>query len=539
MPHVLIGPGSIDRRPDAFSSDYLFAHSFGPVQISDFSQGLYVRIWRARVDNATGTVYLCRNNATNDAWEAEIVLFNFIGAPILEMDAAFDQQGHVFVCAERATGVAGASQVWAYYFNGLVGDYAFEMKGAGRTPKALLDDTFDTTNADVLLFYMNDPVGMCYRYQRDRFNTEYTVVLAASLTPVDPNGGDQEAPVGPLKWEAAPDVYINDIDQLWFPIFNTIYSPTVPGHSIIATAKGMYRPLPATLIGGRPSMLYGYQQQPGPETTFNIYFDPPVTGVQVTAVGSNFDNAILRAYAVADDYAHPIGEVLFPKTDGLDPEVRRGFFAPVIAMITLQPSATDRTRWKDFTVRLDAPAAAIPIPAGMPFPAPKCYIEDLYKATDGRVHILYSLRDTVKGQYNLYHYETLLYPITNQDPASLEPSAYIDSGTLRVVLIQQTTDPEGLMATAFIAPGGDLHEVVIERTLYDVEGLMPSAFIAAGGTLISTLPITHTLYDVEGLMGTAFIAPGGTLYVAVISHTLYDKEGLMPTAFIAAGGTLV
>lgn len=536
MPHSIIGPGSIDRRPDAFSSDYTFAHSFGPVALGDFTQGLYVRTWRARVDNATGTVYLCRNNATNDAWEAEVVLFNFAGAPILEMDAAFDQQGRVFICAERATGAAGASEIWAYYFNGLVGNYAFEMKGAGRTPKALLDDTFDTTNADVLLFYMNDPVGMCYRYQRDRYNTEYVVTLVASPVAIDPNGANGVAPVGPLTWEFAPGVYYNDFEDG----YQFSHSYSVPGHTIYSSAKGAYRPLPPVLIGGNKSQLFGYAQLDQPEHDFQIFFDPPVTGVQVTAIGAAFDGDSMTAYAVPLDWGNPGETVVFTKTDGVDPEVTRSIFAPAIAMLEFLPAAGNKTRLKNIMVRLDAPPAPIPIPAGYPKPAAQTYIEDLYKATDGRVHILYSVRDVGKGQYTLYHYETLLYPIKNQDPGSMEASAEIGpNGTLRVVLIQQTIDPDGMMFAAYVAPGGDLHEVVILRTLYDVEGLMPSAFIAAGGTLISTLPITHTLYDTEALMATAAIAPGGTLYVAVISHTLYDTEGLMPSAAIAAGGTLV
>jgi hypothetical protein len=179
--HTIVGPGSLDRRPDAISPDYTYAHLFGPVQLSDFSQGLYNRAWRVRVDNAAKTVYLARANDANTAWEAETVVLVFAGVDILELDAAFDQQGRIFLCAERATGTGGASEVWIYFFNSLLGAYAFTDFGAGRTPRAILDDPLSPNTGDVLVFYIRDAAGLCWRQQRDRFAVENIAVIPGAV----------------------------------------------------------------------------------------------------------------------------------------------------------------------------------------------------------------------------------------------------------------------------------------------------------------------------------------------------------------------
>jgi hypothetical protein len=179
--HTIEGPGSLIRRPDAISPDYTYAHLFGPVQLSDFSLGLYNRPWRVRVDNAAKTIYLARANDANTAWEAETVVLVFAGVDILELDAAFDQQGRIFLCAERATGTGGASEVWIYFFNSLLGAYVFTDFGAGRTPRAILDDPLSPNTGDVLVFYIRDAAGLCWRQQRDRFAVEFVAVIPGAV----------------------------------------------------------------------------------------------------------------------------------------------------------------------------------------------------------------------------------------------------------------------------------------------------------------------------------------------------------------------
>lgn len=112
------------------------------------------------------------------AWEAEVKLFDYSGPPILELDAAFEQAGRIVVAAERK--VQNNSEIWIYWFNPTLGFFTFEKLGLGRNPRALLDDPFDTTNSDVLIFYVRlSDQRICYRQQRDRYLIEYQTPVAA------------------------------------------------------------------------------------------------------------------------------------------------------------------------------------------------------------------------------------------------------------------------------------------------------------------------------------------------------------------------
>jgi len=180
MPHQIIGPGSLTKRPDAISSDYLIAHSFGPVQLGDNTQGALNRVWRVR--SVAGSMFLDRQFSST-TYGAEVLLFS-MGEPYPdEIDLAFDQNGQVIVVCQRATGVEGAPQIWLYWFNPIVGAFQFVSFGAGRTPRLLLDEgNVNASWSDVLLFYMSDTVGsLCYRQQRDRYLVEYPLAAMPAL----------------------------------------------------------------------------------------------------------------------------------------------------------------------------------------------------------------------------------------------------------------------------------------------------------------------------------------------------------------------
>lgn len=119
------------------------------------------------------------------AWEKETPLFTYAGAAINELDAAFEQAGRVVVCAERT--IQGQPEIWVYWFNPTLGSFAFEKKALGRNPRCILDDPFDTTNSDVLIFYVRIPdQRICYRRQRDRYDTEFeTPVVKVKASYVD------------------------------------------------------------------------------------------------------------------------------------------------------------------------------------------------------------------------------------------------------------------------------------------------------------------------------------------------------------------
>lgn len=168
--HSLVD-ATLDRREDAIARTYLRARCIGPTALSNPSLGLLYRVWEAWVEHGapTHTVYV--RSSTNSVptpgpgtWSAPIQVFQFTGAPILELDLAFAQNGEATIAAERGTGPAGASQVWLYWFKPTDGTTVFEMIATGRTPRLLLDSPTYTPESDLLLFYL-DGDGVFYRVQ--------------------------------------------------------------------------------------------------------------------------------------------------------------------------------------------------------------------------------------------------------------------------------------------------------------------------------------------------------------------------------------
>lgn len=158
---------SLLRRPDAVTFDYLKAYSLGPVAIGDSSEGAYSYVWRVRVDNSEKKVYVCRENGAS--WGTEIELFEFASlGTVTECDLGFEQAGRAVVVLNIG------SELHLYWFDPIAADFVLENLGSGRTGRLILDNPLDTSESDVLLFYVNDAVGKIqFRQQRDRYEDVY------------------------------------------------------------------------------------------------------------------------------------------------------------------------------------------------------------------------------------------------------------------------------------------------------------------------------------------------------------------------------
>lgn len=163
---------SLLKRPDALTFDYLTAFTLGPREIGDASFGPVDRPWYVRADNATKSIFTSRANDANDAWEPEVLLFTFEGVDLEEVDIAFEQAGRPVVCAERKSGLAGAKEVWIYWYDPFLASFTFQNFGSGRTPRTLLDNPPDTTRSDIQVFYLKPGVGLVYLQQRDSYAVE-------------------------------------------------------------------------------------------------------------------------------------------------------------------------------------------------------------------------------------------------------------------------------------------------------------------------------------------------------------------------------
>lgn len=169
-----VGTASTTRRPDSISFDYLTAFSVGPIDNGDSSGGATNRVWRVRAvndaDGLGGAVYLSRANDANTAWEAETLLFAYLGLAV-EVDLAFEQAARPVVALE----IAG--HIWIYWFDPTPANFVLDDLTTGRTPRLILDDVVNTNNSDVLLFYCLDGTGLRYRQQRDRYGIELTTPI--------------------------------------------------------------------------------------------------------------------------------------------------------------------------------------------------------------------------------------------------------------------------------------------------------------------------------------------------------------------------
>jgi hypothetical protein len=180
---------STTRRPDAVSLDYLTAYAMGPVDLGDDSEGHQARRWYVRAEVIAGdpSVLITRADAGNTAWEAEDLLFQYAGLPIVEASLAFSEDGWPVVACERPTGPGGSAEVWIYYRRLSLAppfdpEFVFENMGAGRTPRVVLDrfpyvGTHCPPDVDVQLCYLKPGEGVKRREQRERFETEHDTAL--------------------------------------------------------------------------------------------------------------------------------------------------------------------------------------------------------------------------------------------------------------------------------------------------------------------------------------------------------------------------
>jgi hypothetical protein len=541
MSHEIIGPGSIDRRPDTFSWSYLTTFTFGPVQLGDFSEGILNRVWRFRCDG--NAVYGARQ-ATQTTYDPEFLVLEFEGVPVVEIDAAFNQQGRVFICAERPTGVGGAPEVWVYFFNPTVPGFVFVSVGPGRTPRAVLDDAVDTNSGDILLFYMNDNSNaMCYRQQRDRYAIEYIVQEA--------NGGVE-----------APEVY--------GPI-------TVPGNydGITVEAQGLQSPpVPHTF----PPTRGDFQSTSDVDGKIVLFFSEPIKFFSATIHYPNANGNTMYAVKDASQFSGSAGEIFAAESevtfaaaegDTKTLESVEGFQYVVFKPLLAGQEVTQLSRAVTFSNVVFQIVRDTTINAPITVQSQGRFIEDVYKAIDSRVHILFSERNIPLGTYKLMHIESVLYP-QRLESDSMQPlqTIPVEGGSELVTLllavfpedastVSAETNPIALLDTTSrlqpfhtlpLALGSELHETLFQLTL-EIDSLQPfhSLPIAAGSSLRS-LTITTGPVGPDGFLDLHSLQPFHTI-PAVLGHSLIavvipistEIDNLQPlhTVPLAAGSSLV
>lgn len=139
----------------------------GGVGIGDVSMGLEHQAWRGRIVGS--------NIVINPEFGADIVAYAGTGV-ITECSFTFDQT------MKPVVAFIEDYVPKLYWYDSLIPGYVVtNLDPAIATPRVALDDKRESQvgNSDVILAYVKNGF-LCYRQQRDRFLTEYT--LASGLT---------------------------------------------------------------------------------------------------------------------------------------------------------------------------------------------------------------------------------------------------------------------------------------------------------------------------------------------------------------------
>lgn len=146
----------------------LIDYEMGGVALNNPSQGLWVQLWRVRVDG--DVVWLGPDGGTEQP--------AFIRAGVTEVALAFDQN------MQPAIAFVQAGVAWLWWFDSSVPGMVFTQFSGILNPRLTLDDKRpgQVGNSDVILAYLRAG-SLYYRQQRDRYQTEYL------LSSVPPCGG--------------------------------------------------------------------------------------------------------------------------------------------------------------------------------------------------------------------------------------------------------------------------------------------------------------------------------------------------------------
>lgn len=418
---------STERRPDAVSLDYLRSATLGPVATGDPSEGITFK-WRVR--EVDGDIFICRESDDGTAWGPETLLFSyddFDTDPILELDFAFTQNARAVVVAERASGM------WLYWFDPLESDFVFVNIGSGRCPRCLLDDLDPLSQeADVLIFYMNDEASggdgaMCYRQQRDRYEIEYlTPIVSGDMIDIpDPEGGGiafrGRGLSGGVTASTPADL---NVTQPFQPPFH--HGGTIP---------------PAPQFGDWQIADQGL----GSYAAY-FEFDRPMRQIDLQI---NYAN-----YAPLKDgmFMHAIVDRSFIGAGGtFISAATKQFFSPssefsYVESLVYEPGFTILLVTTPLRLEVDkanaptfGPGTMYPVSVPTEFEVPESadiFLEDAVKSVDGRVVVLYALRDRPTGTYSLQKLISSLYPVRGEaEPMELSQISIADGNELRTVLI--------------------------------------------------------------------------------------------------------
>lgn len=145
------------------TDDLNIAYEIGGIAISDISEGLRAALWTLQFID--GELYLGKVGET-------LTSVLEVGAGIVKVALAFDQNMRPCYAWQL-----NPEDCVLYYYDTVLGDFTQVTFTGTMSPCLTLDDSRAEAlgYTDVIFAYLKDG-DLCYRQQRDRFLTEYTVV---------------------------------------------------------------------------------------------------------------------------------------------------------------------------------------------------------------------------------------------------------------------------------------------------------------------------------------------------------------------------
>lgn len=151
---------------DVVRASLLEDYELGGIALSDPSQGHQVQAWYARVDQATGNIYIRYLPGG-----PEILIYN--QSDVFEFSFAFDQNMRWMTVCTLEDG-----ETRLRWYDPTVPGYATLVLTGINSCRMVLDDTrelqIQSGTTDVILTYIRTADNkLCFRAQRDRFLEEY------------------------------------------------------------------------------------------------------------------------------------------------------------------------------------------------------------------------------------------------------------------------------------------------------------------------------------------------------------------------------
>ena len=147
------------QSPDNERTSALIDQEYGGIALNDASQGLRRQIWTLSYQNNIDLVLQPQVGPSVVAFSA---------SEVAELALAFDQNMRPIIAYRQG------ETVFLRWWDSLASAFTVTNFGTLRSPRLCMDDKRESqrTDSDVIFAYITTAGALCYRQQRDRYETQ-------------------------------------------------------------------------------------------------------------------------------------------------------------------------------------------------------------------------------------------------------------------------------------------------------------------------------------------------------------------------------